>query len=75
MNFSNRQYNALKWSVAVFLPALTTFVGAIGEIYQWPQTDALTQTLTALTTFAGSVLMLSAHHYHKKGEDTHDPNR
>lgn len=74
MTLSHRSYNALKWGVSVCLPAVTTLISALGDIYGWAYTDPAIQTLTAITTFMGSLLMVSTHYYHK-GESSHDTNR
>lgn len=62
---SNRTYNVLKWVVVIVLPALTTLYGSLASVWQWPDTDAILTTMTAVTTFLGALIGVSTIGYNK----------
>lgn len=55
-------YQVLKWACALVLPALATFVKALGTAWGWDAgtCDAIATTCTALAAFGGVVLGVSA---------------
>lgn len=71
MKWNDRTYDIMKWIVWVFLPALTTLVGGLGELYQWTDANIYTTLLALITVFLGSVTGLSNKQYH----DDHDNGR
>lgn len=69
MKLNDRTYDILKWIVWVFLPALTTLVGGLGELYQWTDANIYTTLLALITVFLGSVTGLSNKQYHVDHDD------
>ena len=63
---SSKTYDILKWVVWVFLPALTVFVGGLGELYQWADANVYTTLLSLVTVFLGSITGLSNRKYNEK---------
>lgn len=65
MKLRNETYDLLKWVIAIVLPALTLLVATVGETVSWEATDVVVTIMTALTTFLGSIFMISSHNYNK----------
>ena len=68
MKFNNKVYNVLKWIALIFLPALSTLVIALGDIWGLPYKEQVSLTIAALDTFLGALLAISSFTY--KGEGT-----
>lgn len=68
MQLQSKTYDKLKWVVSVVLPAMGVLVGTLGKSYGWESTDIAVTTITAVTTFLGSCLMISSRNYNKDGE-------
>lgn len=68
MQLKSKTYDKLKWIVSVVLPAMGVLVGTLGKSYGWESTDIAVTTITAVTTFLGSCLMISSRNYNKDGE-------
>ncbi|WP_339000487.1 phage holin [Lactococcus garvieae] len=69
MILNNNVYSAIKWIVLIVLPALSTLVGVLGKAYGWEGTDLAVITLTAFTTFLGTITGLSAVSYNNQKEE------
>ena len=63
---SNKVYDVLKWIVAVVLPAAATLYSLLARIWNLPYSDQIPETITGVTTFLGSALMISSVQYSKK---------
>ncbi|MDO4680891.1 MAG: phage holin [Aerococcus sp.] len=63
---NNQTYDFLKWFVWLFMPALTTLVGVLGQTLQWGNTNTIITIMTAVTTFLGAITGLSNKQYNKK---------
>lgn len=63
---SNKVYDVLKWITLVFLPALTTLVGVILNVFNVSCTEIVLTIMTAVTTFLGAVLGISNINYKNK---------
>lgn len=61
-------YKWMKWIGLIALPALATFVGVIGAVWGWHDTDAIVTTLNAIGVLIGSLIGIS--HATAKTEDT-----
>lgn len=73
-NMNNKIYDILKWVAIIVLPAAATFVASIFPLWNLPYADAIAQTITAVGTFLGAVLMVSNFKY-KSGDNAGDENR
>ena len=60
---SNKMYDKLKYIVQIILPALATFVGAIGLAVNWGPTKLVVVILTTTTTMLGTILGISSRNY------------
>lgn len=69
MKLSNDAYNVLKWIAIIALPALATFYGVIGKIWDIPYTAEIVTTVTAIATFIGALIGVSTMKYNKDKED------
>ena len=63
---SNDVYDALKWVALYLLPALGTLYFALSGIWGLPYGEQVVGTLTAVDTFLGVVLGISADTYNKE---------
>lgn len=67
--FSSKVYDWLKWICVICMPALSTFVVVLGQIYHFEDiAGMIAQTITAVATLIGSLICVSSIQY-KKGAD------
>ena len=69
MKLSNKTYDVLKWIAMVVLPAIGTLYFALAGIWGFPYAEQIVGTITAVDTFLGVMLGISAAQY-KKTEST-----
>ena len=69
MKMSNDLYDVLKWVAIIVLPALSTLIAGVFPIWGIPYGAEIAQTITAVATFLGAILMVSNAKYHKKNVD------
>ena len=67
MKLNDKVYNVLKWGLIIFIPALITLLGTLGQIYNF-DTDKIVLTISAVSTFLGVITGISNYNY-KKGDD------
>ena len=72
-NMNNKIYDILKWVAIIVLPAAATSVASIFPLWNLPYADAIAQTITAVGTFLGAVLMVSNFKYNS-GDNAGDEN-
>lgn len=65
MAMSNKVYDILKWVAMVVIPAMATLYLGLAGIWGWPYGEQVAGTLTAINTFLGVVLGVSAAQYKK----------
>ena len=68
MKFNNKTYDILKDIALYVLPALATFILALGNIWGIPYAEAIVATITAIDTFLGAVLKISTNKYNAMQE-------
>ena len=66
MKMTNKIYDILKWSLMIFVPALITLIGTLGQIYHF-DTEVIILTISAIATFLGAITGISNINY-KKGD-------
>lgn len=66
MKLSNKAYDILKWIAMVVLPAIGTLYFALAGIWGFPYAEQIVGTITAVDTFLGVLLGISAAQYSKK---------
>lgn len=66
MKLPDKLYDILKWLVIIVLPACATLYAALASVWGWPFAEQVTTTITAVDTFLGAVLCISAANYHKE---------
>lgn len=63
-------YFWLKWLTIIVLPALATFIVVISKIWGWSEIGTMvSQTITAVATFLGTILCISNHNYYKEKKE------
>ena len=65
MRLSNKVYDNLKWIALVFIPALITFYGVVGNVLNIPYTDVVLTIMGAFDVFLGSLLGITSAQYNK----------
>ena len=71
MKLPDKVYNWLKWLCLIALPALATFYGVIGKVWDLPHTAEIVTTITAVATLIGALIGVSTISYNKeKGGDS-----
>lgn len=60
---NNQNYDILKRVALIVVPALATFVNAIGIVWAIPYTNEVTATITAFGVFLGAALGISSKNY------------
>lgn len=63
MTIKNSTYDSLKWIGLIVLPAFATLYSTLGQIWGWGFTDQIVLTITAIDTFIGVILGISAKSY------------
>lgn len=56
---NNKTYKILKWAGLIAFPAIATFIGVIGAVWGWHDTDAIVTTLNAIGVLIGSLIGIS----------------
>ena len=69
MSMKNITYDTLKWIAMIVLPAVVTFVAAIGGIWGIPYTPQIAATIAAIDTLLGACLQVSSMNYAQKDFD------
>ena len=67
IKMDSKCYDILKWSVLVFIPALTTAYVGLSAIWGWPFAEQVAKTSAVVCAFLGTVLGISNLQY--KGGD------
>ena len=67
MQMNNKTYDTLKYIALYVLPALATLILTVGSIWGLPYSEAIAGTVTAIDTFIGALIGISAKNY-KEGE-------
>ena len=71
MKMNDKLYDALKWVAQLLLPAIGTLYFALAGIWGLPYAEAIVGTITAVDTFLGALLGISAIRYNKtKGDNS-----
>ena len=65
---SNKVYDTLKWIAMYLLPALGTLYFALSGIWGLPYGEQIVGTITAIDTFLGVILGISAAQYNKRAD-------
>ena len=68
MQLDNKTYDFLKFLALKVLPALATLLLVLTNIWGIPYGEAIAATITAVDTFLGTLLGISAKEYAKEQE-------
>ena len=66
MIMNSKVYDVLKWIAMVVLPAVATLYFALAGIWGLPYGEEIVGTITAVDTFLGVLIGISAVQYSKK---------
>lgn len=70
MCLNKSAYTWAKWLTIIVLPALATFIVVISKIWGWADIGTMiSQTITAIATFLGTILCISNYNYYNKKEN------
>ena len=72
MKLPDNVYNWLKWLCLIALPAVATFYGVIGKIWDIPYTAEVVTTITAVATLIGALIGVSTVAYNKQKDGDAD---
>lgn len=75
MKMTNKIYDVLKYIALIVLPAIGTLYFAVAGIWDLPYGEQIVGTITAVDTFLGALLGLSAYKYNKnESEENNESN-
>lgn len=60
---TNKTYDILKYVALLIVPALATFVNAVGIVWGIPNTSEVSTTITAFGVFLGAALGINSKNY------------
>ena len=72
MKLSNKTYNAIKWIITIFLPALGAFYFALAQTWGFENSQGVNATINAVITFLGLLIGYSSRQYRKNVEERTD---
>lgn len=64
MRMHNKIYDVFKWGLMIFIPALITLIGSLGQIYKF-DTEVIILTISTFATFIGAITGISNINYNK----------
>lgn len=64
MRMHNKVYDVCKWGLMIFIPALMTLIGSLGQIYKF-DTEIIILTISTFATFIGAITGISNINYNK----------
>lgn len=70
MKMSNKTYDTIKYIALYVLPALATLILTLGGIWGFPYAEAIAATITAVDTFLGALIGISAKKYAEAQEES-----
>lgn len=65
MKMNNKVYDIIKWVVVVMLPASLTLYNVLAATWGWPYAEQISATISGVTVFLGSSMMISTYNYNK----------
>lgn len=65
MKMNNKVYDIIKWIVVIMLPASLTLYNGLAATWGWPYAEQISATISAVTVFLGSAMMISTYNYNK----------
>lgn len=63
---SNKVYDVLKYVALIGLPAISIFIGLMGETWGIANIKEIVITINGVSVLLGSLLQVSTAHYNKK---------
>ena len=73
MKLPDNVYQFLKWLGLIALPALATFYGVIGKVWDLPHTTEIVATITAVGVLIGTLIGVSQYNINKEKENHEKP--
>lgn len=69
----SKAYEILKWAGLIAFPSIATFIGVLGSVWGWHDTDAIVATINAIGVLIGALIGVS--HTTAKTDDTTDTTK
>lgn len=66
---SNKTYEVLKWVTMIALPAISVFIGAVGEQLGLSDPEVVVNVLNAITVLMGSLVGVSTINYNRENHE------
>ena len=70
---NNKVYNVFKWIALILLPAVSTLIMSLGDIWGLPYKEQICLTIAAVDTFMGALLAISTATYKGEGKIAIEP--
>ena len=67
MIFNNKVYNIIKWIALILLPAISTLIMSLGDIWGFAYKNEVSLTIIAIDTFLGVLIGISTAGYKGDG--------
>ena len=64
LKLNDKVYKLFKWGLIIFIPAVITLIGSLGQIYSF-DTEKIVLTISAISTFLGVITGISNYNYNK----------
>ena len=64
LKLNDKVYKVFKWGLIIFIPAVITLIGTLGQIYEF-DTEKIVLTISAISTFLGVITGISNYNYTK----------
>ena len=64
LKLNDKIYKVFKWGLIIFIPAVITLIGTLGQIYNF-DTEKIVLTISAISTFLGVITGISNYNYTK----------
>lgn len=73
MRLNSKVYDILKWLCIIVSPAVCTLLVTLNSLWGWElPIEAITGTITGVTTFIGVIIGISSYTYNKEGNDDYE---
>lgn len=63
---SNKVYDVIKIAALIVIPAVATFIGTLGETWEWHNADKIVVTINAASVCLGAIITKLSYDYAKR---------
>lgn len=72
MKMNDATFNAIRWVVEIFLPALSTLYFGLSQFWPLPYVEQIVGTISVFTTFLGAVVITARKAYESNNQTTEE---